>query len=265
MKPALTPAEIRTAHQGPEAAALSLSARRRRAVPAPQAGCSWPTTWGWARRRRRSPACDVLWRTGRIRRGLIIAPASLKPQWAREWAQLLRPARSRSSTARPPNARRSTTSRRTGLFIINYEQLLRDLEIDPRLGARPGRARRGAADQELGDEDGALGQGADSALPPGADRHADGEPDRGAGLDRRVGRRHGAGAQVAARRRCTRSAPTAAARSSASATSTRSASGSTACMVRRVRQDVLDQLPPRTDTRVPDRDDRGAAARSTTR
>src|SRR4051794_23317273 len=31
-------------------------------------------------------SCDVLWRTRRIRRGLIIAPASLKPQWAREWA-----------------------------------------------------------------------------------------------------------------------------------------------------------------------------------
>ena len=30
--------------------------------------------------------CDILWRTGRVRRGLIIAPASLKPQWAREWA-----------------------------------------------------------------------------------------------------------------------------------------------------------------------------------
>ena len=30
--------------------------------------------------------CDILWRSGRIRRGLIIAPASLKPQWAREWA-----------------------------------------------------------------------------------------------------------------------------------------------------------------------------------
>ena len=56
--------------------------------------------------------CDVLWRTGRIRRGLIIAPASLKPQWAREWAALLRPADPRSSTARPPSARRSTT--RTG-------------------------------------------------------------------------------------------------------------------------------------------------------
>ena len=37
------------------------------------------------------------------------------------------------------------------------------------------------------------------------------------------------------------------------------------CMVRRVRQDVLDQLPPRTDTRVPDRDDRRRRWTSTTR
>ena len=34
------------------------------------------------------------------------------------------------------------------------------------------------------------------------------------------------------------------------------------CMVRRIRQDVLDQLPPRTDTRVPDRADRAAAGRA---
>ncbi len=31
-------------------------------------------------------ACEILWRSGRVRRGLIIAPASLKPQWAREWS-----------------------------------------------------------------------------------------------------------------------------------------------------------------------------------
>src|SRR5579885_1334518 len=30
-------------------------------------------------------ACGVLWRSGRVRRGIVIAPASLKPQWAREW------------------------------------------------------------------------------------------------------------------------------------------------------------------------------------
>ena len=31
-------------------------------------------------------ACEILWHSGRVRRGLIIAPASLKPQWAREWS-----------------------------------------------------------------------------------------------------------------------------------------------------------------------------------
>ena len=30
--------------------------------------------------------CNILRHSGRVRRGLIIAPASLKPQWAREWA-----------------------------------------------------------------------------------------------------------------------------------------------------------------------------------
>jgi hypothetical protein len=45
-------------------------------------------------------ACGALWRSGRVRRGLIITPASLKPQWAREWAAF--------STARRPTARRST-------------------------------------------------------------------------------------------------------------------------------------------------------------
>jgi SNF2 family DNA or RNA helicase len=30
-------------------------------------------------------ACHTLWHTGRVRRGLIIVPAALKPQWLREW------------------------------------------------------------------------------------------------------------------------------------------------------------------------------------
>src|SRR5205085_5133478 len=30
-------------------------------------------------------ACHVLWHAGRVRRGLITVPASLKPQWLREW------------------------------------------------------------------------------------------------------------------------------------------------------------------------------------
>ena len=56
VKQALTPAELQRGLQGPEADALSLSARGRRAVPGARAACSWPTTWGWARPRRRSPA-----------------------------------------------------------------------------------------------------------------------------------------------------------------------------------------------------------------
>src|ERR1700758_2663229 len=29
-------------------------------------------------------ACHALWHTGRVRRGLLVVPASLKPQWLRE-------------------------------------------------------------------------------------------------------------------------------------------------------------------------------------
>jgi superfamily II DNA or RNA helicase len=71
---------------------------------------------------------DILWRSKRIRRGLIIAPASLKPQWAREWAGF---------SDLPivvidgsPNERKELyETQKSGLFIINYEQLLRDLDI----------------------------------------------------------------------------------------------------------------------------------------
>ncbi len=71
---------------------------------------------------------DILWRSRRIRKGLIIAPASLKPQWSREWA---------SFSDLPilvvdgsPTERQALyESTRSGLFIINYEQLIRDLEI----------------------------------------------------------------------------------------------------------------------------------------
>jgi hypothetical protein len=70
---------------------------------------------------------DILWRSRRIRKGLIIAPASLKPQWSREWA---------SFSDLPilvvdgsPNERKALyESSKSALFIINYEQLIRDLE-----------------------------------------------------------------------------------------------------------------------------------------
>jgi len=73
-------------------------------------------------------ACvDILWRSRRVRRGLIIAPASLKPQWAREWGQVSElPIEVIDGT--PAERRAVYGSSKAGLFIINYEQLLRDLE-----------------------------------------------------------------------------------------------------------------------------------------
>ena len=106
-------------------------------------------------------SCHILWRAGRVRRGLVIAPASLKPQWAREWAQFS-DLPIQVIDGSPPERQAFYPSHKDGLFIINYEQLLRDLEIVRAMGARPRRARRGPADQELGDQDGALGQGADA-------------------------------------------------------------------------------------------------------
>ena len=73
-------------------------------------------------------SCDILWRSKRVRRGLIIAPASLKPQWAREWANFSDvPITVIDGT--PPERQAIYESSKTGLFIINYEQLIRDLEV----------------------------------------------------------------------------------------------------------------------------------------
>lgn len=79
-------------------------------------------------------ACaHVLQATGRIRRGLIIAPASLKPQWAREWAGFT-DATIEVVEGTPAERRVFYDDQRDGIFIINYEQLLRDLEPVRRWG-----------------------------------------------------------------------------------------------------------------------------------
>ncbi len=73
-------------------------------------------------------ACHALQRAGRVRRGLVIAPASLKGQWEREWCE---------TTSVPvalvegPPAERARTYRRasTGFLVANYEQVLRDLDL----------------------------------------------------------------------------------------------------------------------------------------
>jgi hypothetical protein len=73
-------------------------------------------------------ACHALHRAGRVRRGLVIAPASLKGQWEREWCE---------TTSAPvalvegPPAERARAYRRTsdGFLVANYEQVLRDLDV----------------------------------------------------------------------------------------------------------------------------------------
>ena len=73
-------------------------------------------------------ACHALYAAGALTRGLIIAPASLKAQWLREW-QLFSDYPIKIVQG-PASARadcyRSTTS---GFLIANYEQVLRDLQL----------------------------------------------------------------------------------------------------------------------------------------
>ncbi len=76
---------------------------------------------------------EILWRSGRIRKGLIIAPASLKPQWAREWAAFSDlPALVVDGS--PAERQAIYESKKSGLLIINYEQLIRDLDVIRRWG-----------------------------------------------------------------------------------------------------------------------------------
>jgi superfamily II DNA or RNA helicase len=72
-------------------------------------------------------ACvNVLWRARRVKRGLLIVPASLKPQWDREWAQFS-DLPIRVVEGSPTQRVNFYEATREGLLLINYEQLLRDL------------------------------------------------------------------------------------------------------------------------------------------
>lgn len=72
--------------------------------------------------------CHVLWATGKVRRGLILVPATLKPQWLREW-QLFSDVP--ITIVDGSLAQREATYRRCkkGFLIANYEQVLRDLTV----------------------------------------------------------------------------------------------------------------------------------------
>ena len=71
-------------------------------------------------------ACHVLVSSGRVQRGLIVVPAPLRSQWLREWRRFTRipliPVEGR------PDERARTVSRAArGILLVNYEQVVRDL------------------------------------------------------------------------------------------------------------------------------------------
>ncbi|MEW6071114.1 MAG: DEAD/DEAH box helicase [Planctomycetota bacterium] len=72
--------------------------------------------------------CYALFRAELIDRGLLIVPATLKPQWQREWG-LFTEAPLELVDGSP--AERAAAYRRTkrGFLVANYEQILRDLDL----------------------------------------------------------------------------------------------------------------------------------------
>jgi hypothetical protein len=73
-------------------------------------------------------ACHALWHTGGVRRGLLIVPAALKPQWLREW-QAFTDAPATVVDGTPSQRRAAFQACRRGFLLGNYEQLRRDLEV----------------------------------------------------------------------------------------------------------------------------------------
>ena len=73
-------------------------------------------------------ACHALWATGRVRRGLVVAPAALKPQWMREW-RLFSDAPAALVEGPPADRHAAFSPRRRGFLVASYEQLIRDVEV----------------------------------------------------------------------------------------------------------------------------------------
>ncbi len=193
--------------------------------------------------------CDLLWRSRRVRRGLIIAPASLKPQWEREWMTVSDlPVLVVEGT--PAERQAVYQTRKAGLFIINYEQLLRDLDA----------IRRWAPDLVVLDEAQRIKNWATKTalsvkgLSPPYRLVLTGTP-----MENRIEELASVVEWVddMALEPKWRLGPFHSVRSDGRAEITGVRHLDTlrdrlkGCMLRRVRQDVLDQLPPRTDIRVP--------------
>jgi hypothetical protein len=77
-------------------------------------------------------AAHVLFEAKRVRRGVFVVPAALKSQWHREWEQTSRvPCAVVEGT--PDERAARYRGHREGFLIIGYEQLLRDIEHIQRL------------------------------------------------------------------------------------------------------------------------------------
>jgi superfamily II DNA or RNA helicase len=73
-------------------------------------------------------ACHALWHAGRIRRALIIVPAALKPQWLREW-QSFTDVPAKVVDGSPELRGGAFDACKRGFLITNYEQLIRDIGV----------------------------------------------------------------------------------------------------------------------------------------
>ena len=73
-------------------------------------------------------ACHVLWHRGDVKRGLLVVPAPLKSQWLREWRKF---SDAPVEVIDGPPSQREAIYRETGsgFLIANYEQVLRDLGL----------------------------------------------------------------------------------------------------------------------------------------
>ena len=79
-------------------------------------------------------ACHGLARAGYVKRGLLIVPASLKGQWHREWTATTDEPLTIVEGS-PEERKRLYQSTQRGFLAIGYEQLIRDLPLVQRWGA----------------------------------------------------------------------------------------------------------------------------------
>lgn len=73
-------------------------------------------------------ASHLLWHSGELDRALIIVPATLKAQWIREW-KLFTDAPIRVVDGNPEERAAIYRETRRGFLVANYEQVLRDLQL----------------------------------------------------------------------------------------------------------------------------------------